>query len=368
MRILFDHQIFCLQQYGGISRYYSEIARGLASMTDNKVEIFAPLYLNEYLSSLGSVRLKGVKIPNLPKLGRFVAWGMNTSLALSMVRSRHDIDIFHETYYSEVDYCPRAARRIVTVYDMISEKFVKQYPGRERICRMKALAVSRADHVICISENTRKDLVDILGVDQEKVSVVYLGCKAGMSVLEERMPVNKPYILFVGKRGGSKNFEMLLNAYSHSLKLRRELVLLCFGGGPFSRKEQILMEGLNIPASSVVQISGDDNLLSGLYLSATAFIYPSLYEGFGLPLLEAMSLGCPVICSNASSFPEVVGNAAVLFDPEDADAIQDAIEKVVFSTDMKDTLIQRGHERCEQFSWSKCTTETMRVYEQQLNT
>jgi glycosyltransferase involved in cell wall biosynthesis len=368
MRILFDHQIFCLQQYGGISRYFSEIARSFASMTDKQVEIFAPLYLNEYLSSLESVRLKGVKIPNLSKLGRFVAWGMNTALALSMVRSRHDVDIFHETYYSGVDYCPRAAKRIVTVYDMIPEIFGRQYPGQERTCRMKVLAVSRADHVICISESTRKDLIDILGVDPEKISVVYLGCKTGASVRGKPAPANKPYILFVGKRTRNKNFEILLHAYSHSLKLRRELTLICFGGGPFSRNERLLMKSLSIRATSVVQISGDDNLLSGLYLSATAFIYPSLYEGFGLPLLEAMSLGCPVICSNASSFPEVAGDAAVLFDPEDVDAIQDAIEKVVFSTDLKDSLIQRGYERIKQFPWSKCARETLQVYEQQFKT
>jgi glycosyltransferase involved in cell wall biosynthesis len=293
---------------------------------------------------------------------------MDTALAFSMVRSRHDVDIFHETYYSGVDYCPRSAKRIVTVHDMIFEKFGNQYPGRERICRLKALAVSRADHVICVSENTRKDLIDILGVDPENISVVYLGCKSGASVREKPAPVNKPYILFVGKRSRNKNFEILLRAYSHSLKLRRELTLICFGGGPFSREERLLMKSLSIPATSVVQIAGDDNVLSGLYLSATAFIYPSLYEGFGLPLLEAMSLGCPVICSNASSFPEVVGEAAVMFDPEDADAIREAIEKVVFSPDLMDSLIQRGHERIKQFSWSKCARETLRVYEKQLKT
>jgi glycosyltransferase involved in cell wall biosynthesis len=222
--------------------------------------------------------------------------------------------------------------------------------------------------VICVSQNTKRDLINLLGVDHEKVSVVYHGFKFGLPVPEKPAPVSKPYILFVGMRGGHKNFANLLRAYSLSLKLRRELSLICFGGGPFSREERLLMKSLSIPATSVVQIAGDDNVLSGLYLSATAFIYPSLYEGFGLPLLEAMSLGCPVICSNASSFPEVVGEAAVMFYPEDPDAIREAIEKVVFSPDLMDSLIQRGHERIKQFSWSKCARETLRVYEQQLKT
>ena len=366
MRILFDHQIFCLQQYGGISRYYSEIARWLASMADNKVEIFAPIYLNEYLINQESVRLNGIKIPQLTKFGRFAALGVGTALALSIVRSRHDVDIFHETYFTGFDYCPKSAKRIVTVHDMICEKFRKQYPSRERICRMKALAVSRADHVICVSQNTKRDLIDLLGVDQEKISVVYHGYKFGLSVPEKPASVVKPYILFVGLRGGHKNFESLLRAYSHSAKLRRELSLVCFGGGSFTREELHLMSMLGVPATTVVQTSGNDNVLAGLYSSAAALVYPSLYEGFGLPLLEAMSLGCPVICSDASSFPEVVGDAAVMFDPEDVDDIQAAVEKVVFSTDLMGSLVQRGNERIKQFSWSKCARETLRVYEQQL--
>lgn len=364
MRILFDHQIFCLQRYGGISRYYSEIARSLASMSDNKVEIFAPVYLNKYLSDHEGFSLKGLKIPQLSKLGRFVAWGMDTALAFPLVRSRHDVDIFHETYYAGVDYCPQSARRIVTVHDMIYEKFKKEFPGRERIRRLKALAVSRADHVICVSENTRRDLINLLGVDNKKISVVYHGCAYDVCVTGKSLQVSKPYILYVGIRGGYKNFDKLLRAYSHALKLKSELSLICFGGGPFCKAERCLMDELGIPVTSVVQISGDDSLLASLYGSAIAFVYPSLYEGFGMPLLEAMSLGCPVICSNASSFPEVVGDAAVLFDPEEVDAIQEAIEKVVFSTDLKDSLVKLGKERIKQFSWSKCARETLQVYEQ----
>lgn len=364
MRILFDHQIFCLQRYGGISRYYSEIARSLASMSDSKVEIFAPIYLNEYLSGHESVYLKGIKIPQLSKLSRFVAWGIDTALAYPLVGSRHDVDIFHETYYAGVDYCPQSARRIVTVHDMIYEKFRKEFPGRERIRRLKALAVSRADHVICVSENTRRDLINLLGVDSQKISVVYHGYSYNVCAPEKSLPVGKPYILYVGIRGGYKNFDKLLRAYSHALKLKGELSLICFGGGPFCKAEQCLMDVLGIPVTSVIQISGDDSLLARLYGSAIAFVYPSLYEGFGMPLLEAMSLGCPVICSNASSFPEVVGDAAVMFDPEEVDSIKESIEKVVFSNELKDYLVQQGKERVKQFSWSKCARETLQVYEQ----
>lgn len=367
MRILFDHQIFCLQQYGGISRYYTEIARRLAAMSNNRVEIFAPIHLNEYLSEHEGAQYKGIKIPLLFRFGRLVAMGMDTALAIPLVRTRHDVDIFHETYYYGFDYCPQSAKRIITVHDMIYEKLRKQYPSLEWRCRLKAHAVFRADHVICVSENTKRDLIDLLGVDHERVSVVYHGFEFGPSIPEKSASVGKPFILFVGMRAGYKNFKNLLRAYSHSSKLIKELSLICFGGGPFCKAERDLMRVLGIPETSVVQISGDDNLLAGLYFSATAFVYPSLYEGFGMPLLEAMSLGCPVICSNASSIPEVVGDAAVLFDPEDVDAIQESIETVVFSPDLIDSLVKRGHERIKQFSWSKCALETLRVYEKQLN-
>ena len=135
-----------------------------------------------------------------------------------------------------------------------------------------------------------------------------------------------------------------------------------FWGGAFTKKEKELFRSLKIPENKIVQISGNDMLLSSLYSSAEAFIFPSLYEGFGLPLLEAMSADCPVICSNASSFPEVAGNAAEYFDPESEESLIDALENLLFDEVRKKSLIKAGLDRVKCFSWEKCATETEAVY------
>ena len=123
-----------------------------------------------------------------------------------------------------------------------------------------------------------------------------------------------------------------------------------------------LMRSLNISVDSVLYMSGSDDVLVGLYGSASAFVYPSLYEGFGIPLLEAMSLGCPIVCSNTSSLPEVVGDAAELFNPYDESVMREAIERVVSNPEYTTSLIEKGRRRAKLFSWEKCAKETLNVY------
>jgi glycosyltransferase involved in cell wall biosynthesis len=362
MNILFDHQIFFLQQYGGVSRYFYEIANRIAEGSENKVEIFAPLYVNEYFRNDSKIRPKGVKIPLLPRSKRVMA-AVNTSISRLRVKPRRDVDIFHETNYSMADCCPRSAKRVITVYDMIHEKFADSFLQRDKTREFKAHAVRRADHVICISENTRRDLIELVGVPEEKTSVVYLGYSLAMDG-DAAVPAlgEKPYILYVGQRGGYKNFEGLMRAYGSSLFLKNEFSLVCFGGDALNTRERALMDSLNISSNHVKQLSGGDEVLAELYAAAAVFVYPSHYEGFGIPPLEAMSFGCPVVCANTSSLPEVVGDAAELFDPADEVQLCRALELVVTSTARANILIERGRERCKQFSWEKCASETLDIY------
>ena len=138
--------------------------------------------------------------------------------------------------------------------------------------------------------------------------------------------------------------------------------LVCFGGGAFTTREIALIKALNIDTKRVRQVPGSDEMLAGFYKAASAFVYPSLYEGFGIPPLEAMSFACPVVCSNVSSIPEIVGDAAEMFDPYDIESIQLAIERVVQDEELKSELINRGKERIKQFSWERCAQETLKVY------
>lgn len=366
MNIVYGYNIFSWQRYGGISRYFYEIANRIAALPENKVEIFAPLYVNEYFTNDSMVRPWGIKtIPFLGSQHVNIIQSTNHYLSRILLKRRHGVDIYHETYYSMSDYCPFSAKRIVTVYDMIHEKYSEYFPDASMVHQMKSLAVRRADHVICISENTKRDLIELLVVPEEKITVVYLGCSLAKSDKQKArnpFPCQKPFILFVGDRSGYKNFERFLLAYASSSFLKSEFDVICFGGGELSPSHSALIQSLDIAKGSVRHLAGNDDILSGLYLSATAFVYPSLYEGFGIPLLEAMSLGCPVVCANTSSIPEVVGDAAELFDPYDESAMGSAIERVVSTPQYATMLVEKGRRRASLFSWEKCVRDTLCVY------
>jgi glycosyltransferase involved in cell wall biosynthesis len=361
MRIVYNYHIFGAQKYGGISRYFYEIASRLSQLDGHSVKIVAPLYVNEYLRR-GDIQVTGVYCPPVRRTGRMVNI-INSTFANLLFKSICEADIFHETYYSIGDSKPRNAIRVITVYDMIYEKFRQTLSPDDSTLDVKAYSIRRADHVVCISENTRKDLIDILGVKKERTSVVYLGYSLGVENASINRLGGKPYILYVGMRGGYKNFATLLRAYAHSNRLKGEFDIYCFGGGKFTKPELALMSSLGLKEGSVVHFSGSDKLLAYMYSAAVAFVYPSLYEGFGIPPLEAMSCGCPVVCTNTSSLPEVVGDAAEMFDPTDEEAVRVAIERVVFSDDYRQDLVRRGRTRLAFFSWDKCAQDTLDVYQ-----
>lgn len=363
MKIAFNAQIFIEQVYGGISRYFCELAQRISKQNDTDILIATPFYINAYLQHLPSQIVPGFKLPTRinmlpPNLRRL---GMGIGNVILRVNSP---DIIHETYYYPSSSGPRHSKRVLTVFDMIHEKFASDFDPSDDASRNKLSAVQRADHIICISESTRRDLIDILGVSPDKISVIYLGFGL-MDNPETVKPLpfsNKPFLLYVGSRIGYKNFFSLLTAYSESSKLRRNFNLVCFGGGGFNtcELEAVKMFGLNL--DSVIQVEGDDQLLSQYYRSASAFVYPSLYEGFGIPPLEAMSFHCPVVCSNSSSIPEVVGDAGEYFNPTSVENIRDAIEKVVDSNTLRNDLIEKGKQRLNIFSWDRCARETAELY------
>ncbi|MGZ0079387.1 glycosyltransferase family 4 protein [Methylomonas sp. YC3] len=369
MNILFDHQIFCIQRYGGISRYFCELANNLGKLDQTSVEIFAPLYTNEYFDEGGPIRPRGMRLPRaLPQiLSRRISTFTNVG-ALNLLKHKFHPDIFHETYYSLFDCCPRRAQRVITVCDMIHEKYPNDFSILDRTREIKARSLRRADHIICISENTKKDLLELTDIPNEKISVIYLGHSFSTDTsYPKRNRKNIPHLLYVGKRNGYKNFANLLKAYSESKLLKNEFPIVCFGGGNFTPAELKLFKTLNINPDNVIYASGGDNELAAWYRSAAVFIYPSLYEGFGIPPLEAMSADCPVVCSNTSSLPEVVGSAAELFNPEDTTEMRLVIERVVSSPDYSAQLVAKGKQRVKLFSWDKCARETLNTYHQLLN-
>lgn len=366
MQIIYDHQIFSAQKYGGISRYFAELANHIADAEKAQVRVISPVYVNAYLASRSpKVQVAGFKMPAIRFTGRIYR-AINRALAGPLL-SWFKPDLVHETYYASRPAKPRGHKIVLTVYDMIHELFPAEFPANDSTPRNKAAAVARADHVICISENTRRDLIKLLGVPREKTSVVHLGVALQTGGARVDLPVRRPFLLYVGARGGYKNFACLLRAYAASDRLMKDFDLRAFGGGPINAKEAELIRQLRIPPANVRQVQGGDDVLEGLYRRAAAFVYPSLYEGFGIPPLEAMSFDCPVICSNASSIPEVVGDAAMLFDPLSAEALGQALAVVVDDAGLRQALIERGRERIKIFSWEQCAHQTMVVYERVLS-
>jgi glycosyltransferase involved in cell wall biosynthesis len=363
MKIVYDHQIFSRQKYGGISRYFFEISNRIPAIDGDSVEIFSPFYVNHY-GDRSSHGFRAFKFPG----SSMVLGAANTVAGKLSVRWQNDIAIFHETYYSRFGYAPAKAKRIITVYDMIHELFPESFSKADMTRHIKRRAILRADHVICISESTRNDLVRLTDIPVEKTSVVHLGHSLTEAhVSPPPVPYSqRPYLLYVGNRGGYKNFNSLMLAVGNSKILRNEFSVICFGGGEFTRDELSEMRRHDLNLDDIKHVEGDDAVLAGLYSSAIALVYPSLYEGFGIPPLEAMAYGCPVICTDTSSLPEVVGEAAELFDPRDTDCLRASIERVASSQEVRKGLIARGYERIMGFSWDRCARATLAQYKRVL--
>jgi len=371
LRIAFDEQIFLRQRFGGVSRYICSLADTLNHRADTSARIFAPLHINQHLASMGLGVSNGhlIPLPNVFGRGPMIrAFRAISAYIGTRQRRSFSPHILHETYFT--GQAPKAlgAARILTVYDMIHELFPKQFGPTDKTTQYKYASVQRADRVICISESTRRDLIRLFGIAEDKAVVVHLGFDPlPEPEAHERLTFAdqaRPYVLYVGQRDGYKNFDGLLRAYAASSQLRENFRLMCFGGGSLSRKEQDLIAELGLDPNCVLQRAGDDGELASCYRNAALFVYPSLYEGFGIPPLEAMSLGCPVACSQTSSIPEVVGDAAVLFDPSDIDGIRHAMESVLESTSLSNTLVQKGQARSALFSWEECARKTVDVYRQ----
>ena len=361
MEIAYDHQIFGWQRYGGVSRYFYELANNISQNMMCNVSIVSPLYVNSYLVTAPSdLRVLGLKMPAIRRTGRIYR-AFNQLLASPIMHGLQP-DVVHETYYSKNRQAPKNSKVVLTVFDMIHERFPESFSKWDPLASEKATAVKRADHIVCISEHTRQDLIQLLDVKQEKISVVHLGFSLTVDNKAGESLVKRPYLLYVGGRAGYKNFDALLRAYASLPALARDFDLVAFGGGALHPKERALIGALGLSDSQVRQIGGGDSILSGLYQGASLFVYPSLYEGFGIPPLEAMSFDCPVVCSNTSSIPEVVGDAAIFFDPMSINSIAKAMEAVVSNESIRERLIARGRERIKLFSWQRCARQTLEVY------
>lgn len=358
--ILYDFQMFQLQRFGGISRYFCEIIHRMSLPYDIAVRYSKNYYLSAY--HLGKHR---IPLPHFVyNLFRRHFERKNRLLATKLIRNSKNY-IFHPTYYNFyfLDYIGNNPF-VITVHDMIHEKFSQYIPNANDTIFCKAKVIPQAARIIAISENTKKDIIDILHIDPEKIDVIYHSTSM-KPVTHYKLKLPERFLLYVGDRTSYKNFERFVRVFSLLSKEDPSLHAVCTDR-KFNASELELMASLHIQ-DRIRLIKASDRDLSELYCRAKLFVYPSLYEGFGIPILEAYACHCPVVLSNTSCFPEIAGEAGCYFDPYSEESMTEAIRSVLYDEEKRQRLIKAGDERLKLYSWEKAAKQTEAVYRKVIN-
>jgi len=365
MKIFYDHQAFSIQDYGGVSRYFTELMKQFYLDNQLLFELSLRHSNNSNLKNLSFSNhcnfLKGI---NFTGKGPLLSQ-INKLFTINRIK-KTDFDIFHPTYYDPYFLKYTKKPFVLTIFDMIHEIYPEYFPWYNRIHANKRLLAERAEKIIAISKNTKKDVIKFLDIDPEKIEVIYLGNSIIENINKNNTEIHETllsskYLLFVGNRENYKNFMFFLSSILPLFENEKEIKLICAGGGVFSAEEKQFIDRLSLQ-NRVIQMPANDSLLGELYSHALAFVFPSLYEGFGIPVLEAFSCKCPVICSNSSSLPEVGGDAAWYFDPENQDSIVETISEVINDESIRNRMKEEGLVRLNYFSWSRTADDTKALY------
>jgi len=226
--------------------------------------------------------------------------------------------------------------------------------------------IKRASHIIAISQATRNDLITYLKIPDDRISVIYSGIDHSLFKPYKVRILDKPYIIYVGSERPRKNLDRLFEAFARLRKEFPELLLVKVGVAGRAReyRQEIMrkLDRLRITQAVIFVEYVSELDLAYYYSSAALLAYPSLYEGFGFPPLEAMACGCPVVTSNTSSLPEVVGEAGIMFNPLDTDSLVEVMRQVLTDSKLRDDMVTKGLEQAKQFSWERTARETQEVY------
>ena len=356
--VLYDYQVFCHNKYGGTSRYFIELLTHMAYCEDISINAFFGFYQNKYSNTLikkNANFFKGVRV-NFPGVSSFLK-SLNRKNFDNYLLQSNLKGVFHATYYDLPENIPSNFKTVITIHDMIPEK-LQNFNYNDKSFINKKTAALRSDAIIAVSNNTKQDIIDIFNIDPEKIFVIHHGCSIlNVSQKDNYNTIKKPYVLFIGRRHTYKNFPNMLKAFLSS-NISEQMSLVCVGGGKFNNEEEKMIGDFK----NIIQVNASDETLVGLYKNAEFLIVPSLYEGFGLPVLEGMALGCPVIASDTSSIPEVLGDAGMYFDPYSIESITNAFNTVAFDSDLKSEMINKGFLRSKDFSWEKCALKTIQLY------
>jgi glycosyltransferase involved in cell wall biosynthesis len=265
--------------------------------------------------------------------------------------------------------CFRNQPFIVTVHDLARccFGFSSETISEKILLNLDRRYIKRASHIIAVSQNTKRDLVNYLNISEGKITVIYNGVDHSIFKPYNIKPLDKPYILYFGSERPRKNLGRLFEAFAKLKKEFPELKLVKAGASGRSekyRKDTInKLDSLGITQQVIFVDHVPEIDLAHYCSAATLLAYPSLYEGFGLPPLEAMACGCPVVTSNTSSLPEVVGEAGIMVNPYDTDSLAQAMREVLTNSKLRDGMVIKGLEQAKKFSWDRAAMETQAVYE-----
>lgn len=374
MKILFDTQIFDWQINGGISRYFIEVLNRLDKSKDTEILFKCRHSYNTYIQGTQWLSFKpvakGIHFKGKLSVLKLINQRINRGWSNRQLKKGH-FDIFHPTYYDPY-FLEQLGNKpfVLTVYDLTNEKFNDHSPLTEKVLIWKKELISRAAHIIAISENTRKDVVEYYKVPEAKVTTVYLSGGFEKDLLQasagsEMDKVPSDYILFVGSRVGYKNYNAFVKELAPLLK-EQQLSLVTAGGGSLTVAEQQLISDLGISKQVYSIPHASDRLLVQLYKHARVFVFPSLYEGFGLPVLEAMQCGCATLLSNNSSLPEVGGAAASYFDPFKEGDMRAQLARMLGDPSYITELKQEVDTQLTRFSWEHTANGHIEVYKKMI--
>ena len=368
VRILFDFQAFQMQTHGGVSRCFAELIHCLPD--DVEAVVGASMCENVYMKPIehfykktfsGKILYRTLRYRiQKNKLNEYL---MDRDICIDMLK-KGDFDVFHPTFFDDY-FMPYLGDKplVVTIHDMAMERYPEMFPLSGLEMRRKKELALRADHIVAVSENTKKDVIELYGIPEDKITVIYHGApKALSSYLLKDKPIEYPYILYVGSRWTYKNFVPFIEAVLPIMRERQNLNIVCTGT-PFSVDELALFRQYGIEDRVHQMFVSADELVT-LYVNAECFIYPSLYEGFGIPILEAWRCGCPVLLNNASCFPEIAKDGAMYFSlNEKENTLTNCLRNfLTLQNKQKQTLIDKGYKALNNYSWKESAQKLAEVY------
>ena len=368
MNVVFDPQVFSFQEHGGISRYYCELLKQFSQRDEIEPTLIIKYSNNRYLRDLDFIHVRHFFPSHRFKGRNEIIKFLNRMYVRSKFHTLRVPHVFHPTYYDpyflnllgDIPF-------VLTIYDMSHELYPRLFSKFDFTAENKKKVSAKATRIIAISEHTKKDIISLLNVPASKIDVIPLATTlSAAGTAKTDIPLPDKYFLYVGKRNTYKNFFFLLEAMHALSQTTLHCSLVCAGGGTFTSLERKEIERLRL-TDKIIQMDTDDTVLAYLYTRAQAFVFPSLYEGFGIPILEAFACGCPVLLSKRSCLPEVGGDDARYFDPASVSNLVEILTEVLEDSSLANDMRTDGLNRLKLFSWDNTALKTIETYKKALS-